>query len=124
MTKNKLITIIFLSVVSLYGCKMNNHNSAQGYIEGRYTYISSQMTGTLQQLLAERGTKITAKQKIAKLEYNPQKAEYKQALSKLNAAKKRLKNLENSKRETEIAAIKQQQKQAKAKIKFAEITVK
>ena len=118
------IGIALLGVLALGGCSRNNQNQIQGYIEGRFTYVASQMSGTLESLLVQRGTKVQIGQKLANLESNPELAEYNQAKSELNKAQSNLADLEKGERPTELAAIKAQQRQVIAQINFAAKTVK
>jgi HlyD family secretion protein len=68
------ICIILFLTTMLSGCEKYDQNAVYGYIEGRFTYISSQMTGTLESIAVERGTPITKNQALATLEYNPEQA--------------------------------------------------
>ncbi|MGD9108575.1 MAG: HlyD family efflux transporter periplasmic adaptor subunit [Gammaproteobacteria bacterium] len=117
-------TLLFFGILIISGCSKNNHNQFQGYIEGRFTYISSQYTGTLQELSVERGSKLKIGQKIAVLESSPQLEEYQQAQADLEKAKSDLADLEKGKRPSELAAIVDQQKQVIAQIEYAAVTVK
>lgn len=119
-----LFAVFFFSIVIISGCSKNNQTKFQGYIEGRFTYISSQFTGTLQDLTIERGSSLKIGQKLATLEGSPQLEEYKQAQADLEKAKSNLADLEKGKRPSELAAIEDQQKQVIAQIKYASITVK
>jgi HlyD family secretion protein len=123
----KYIKLCFFAVIllcTLAGCSRNNQNQFQGYIEGRFTYVASQMSGTLESLVVQRGTKVQTGQKLANLESNPELAEYNQAKSELNKAQSNLADLEKGERPTELAAIKAQQRQVIAQINFAAKTVK
>jgi HlyD family secretion protein len=106
------------------GCSRNNRTKFQGYIEGRFTYISSQRDGTLEDLAVERGSPLKIGQKLAILESSPQLEQYKQAQADLEKAKSNLADLQKGKRPSELAAIVDQQKQVIPQIKYAAITVK
>jgi HlyD family secretion protein len=108
----------------LSGCEKYDQNAVYGYIEGRFTYISSQMTGTLESIAVERGTPITKNQALATLEYNPEQAEYDEAKASLEKAKWELVNAEKGARPSEIAAYEAQQRQYEAQIIYAAKTVK
>lgn len=116
--------VFLLSTLAINGCSRNNQTKLQGYIEGRFTYISSQMTGTLENISVERGSPLKPGQKLAVLESSPQLEQYKQAQADLEKAKSNLADLQKGKRPSELAAIEDQQKQVIAQIKYAAITVK
>lgn len=107
----------------LTSCRINSQTTTQGYIEGHFTYVGSQMTGTLTQLSVERGSQVKQGQPLFKLEQNPQLADYNQAKANLNNAKAELANLLKGKRPSELAAIVAQQRQVKAQIIYAKKTV-
>lgn len=118
----KTASFLVLSSLLLAACSRNDH-SAQGYIEGRYTYVSSQVGGTLQRLKVERGTPVTLNQPLFELDFSPQKSDLEQAAAELETAKAKLLDLQKGKRPTELAAIEAQQKQLVAQINLAKLTV-
>lgn len=119
-----LFAVIFFSIAIISGCNKNNQTKFQGYIEGRFTYISSQFIGTLQSLTVGRGSPLRIGQELALLDGSPQLEEYKQAQANFEKAKSYLADLQKGKRPSELAAIEDQQKQVIAQIKYASITVK
>lgn len=123
-TKLHRISVILLSLLVAGGCSKTNKNQFQGYIEGRFTYISSQMAGTLENLAIQRGSELKIGQKLAILESSPQLEAYNQAKADLEKAKSNLADLQKGKRPSEIAAIEDQQKQVIAQIIYADKTVK
>jgi len=121
--KHLLFSALILGCLIITGCPLNNPYKVQGYIEGRFTYVDSQMTGTLMKLFVERGTQIKQGQPLFNLEKNPELAEYNEAKAKLANAKSELQDLLKGKRPSELAAIVAQQKQTKAQIIYAKNTV-
>lgn len=103
----------------LGGCHSNRANTYDGYVEGRFTYVSSQTTGVLQQLFVVKGEQVKEKAVLFQLETTPEQADYDQVQSKLEQAKAELVNLSQSRRPSEIAAIKAQKKQIEAQLDFA-----
>lgn len=64
--------ILFLSVIFLLSACSRKTYSHQGYIEGRYTYISSSVAGKLLQLNVARGNNIHNGQLLFTLEPEPE----------------------------------------------------
>ena len=122
---NKYVKIgcFLLFALSVYACQPNNNHSTYGYIEGKLTYISSQVSGTLIKLNVEKGAHINQHQPLFQLDLNPQDDDFSLAKAKLIQAKANLANLEKGKRPTEIAAIYAKQKQITAKLVYAKQTV-
>lgn len=118
MRRYLLLFIIALCAL-VSACSDNDDNSYQGYIEGRYTYIASQVSGELTELYVEEGDKVKRGQSLFMLNKQPQAAAVKQAQANLEHAKSNLANLELGKRPSEIAAIIAQVKQVKAKLIFS-----
>ncbi len=119
----KSIILLFLSTIILSGCSNNNQKSYQGYIEGNFTYIASQISGRLLKLDVKRGTKVTKNQPLFNLELKPQSDALFQAQAQLIAAKADLADLQKGQRPSQLAAIEAQQNQVKAKLKLAKVTV-
>jgi HlyD family secretion protein len=117
------LTFLALSLICIAGCSQEHKLTTQGYIEGRYTYISSQTTGVLKNLAVTKGDNVDINQALFTLAKNPQYQAYNQAQANLAQAKAKLKDLEKGKRPSEIAAIQAQQKQVFAQINFAAKTV-
>lgn len=120
----RLISVLLFGLLAVSGCSRSGQNQVQGYIEGRFTYISSQMSGTLEDLTIERGSQLKIGQKLAILESSPQYENYNQAKANLEKAESNLADLQKGKRPSEIAAIVDQQKQVIAQIVYADKTVK
>ena len=114
---------LLLPALFISGCNNNNEMIRQGYIEGDFTYVASQVGGTLNDLLVARGDKITKDQPLFKLDLSPQIDQENQAKANLAQAQSTLLNLEKGARPSELAAIIAQQEQVQAKIVFAKKTV-
>ena len=118
--KNTVLSAALLACcLFLGGCHHRAINRHEGYIEGRFTYVSSQVTGTLKTLAVERGDAIQENDLLFTLDKNPQSAAVNQAKAALQQAEATLANLEKGKRPTEIAAIEAQQKQLDAQLIYA-----
>jgi len=80
----KVWILILLSIL-LAAC--NNHDSYQGYIEGRYAYISANYPGILKELNVQRGDTVKSGQPLFVLEQQPESDQLKQAQAKFDLAK-------------------------------------
>lgn len=84
----------------LTSCSRSSHE-AQGYVEGRYTYMATPVSGVLERLLVERGTMVKAGTLLFSLELQPESDMARAAVENLEesiaARKGILANLEFSK---------------------------
>jgi HlyD family secretion protein len=80
------VYIIFLASILLLlsSCSDSSKNIAQGYIEGRYTYIATSVSGVLEQLTVQRGTQVKQGQLLFVLESQPESDIYKASVESLN----------------------------------------
>lgn len=75
--------LVAILVISLSSCQESSQTSAQGYIEGRYTYMATPVSGVLKELLVERGTMVKQGQKLFMLEEEPELDTYRAAVQNL-----------------------------------------
>lgn len=76
-----LASILFAVVTA--GCSPEPSNQAQGYIEGRYTYMATPVSGVLTQLLVQRGSSVKQGEKLFTLEEQPESDAYQAAVENL-----------------------------------------
>jgi HlyD family secretion protein len=81
-----LFTIIILTLLGVTGCS-RSENQAQGYIEGRYTYMATPVSGVLKELKVSRGTQVKKGQILFILEEEPESDIYSAAIENLNQSK-------------------------------------
>lgn len=124
MNLNKLWLLIagIIFIVAGSGCQRHNPYAWQGYIEGQYTYLSSNTDGYLQQLHVVRGTPVQAGQLMFVLESEPQASQLAQAQNKLRQAQFDLSNQVKGQRYTILKGIQEQIRQASANLELARIT--
>lgn len=72
--------ICLLMALALSGCSRQPSHQAQGYVEGRYTYVATSVSGRLQKLLVQRGSEVKAGQLLFVLEPQPEMDAYFAAL--------------------------------------------
>lgn len=78
---NCILIIFFLMQVS--ACSRHPSEKAQGYIEGRYTYMATPVSGVLKELYVERGMRVQQGQKLFELEAEPESDLYAAAMENL-----------------------------------------
>lgn len=116
-------TAFFIVLLSLCSCSRNSR-TYQGYVEGRYTYISPYGAGYLQALYVYRGNRVNEKQKLFSLNPYPEQAQLVQAKAQEQAAQQNLENLIQGQRTTIIALYEAQLRRAQSDFDLAKITLK
>jgi len=91
----------------------------QGYIEGEYVYVSAPVSGRLQTLDVERGSRVENGRRLFSLEATPLKAARDEATGKVTEARSRLEDLRKGSRPTEIAALQARLSEARAAYEYA-----
>lgn len=80
--KWKIGGILLLSAIFIASCD-RHQREAQGYIEGRYTYMATPVSGVLKQLFVTRGTRVKKGDKLFLLEQQPESDAYDAAVENL-----------------------------------------
>lgn len=80
------ITIIVLSILLAISCSRHPTWRAQGYVEGRYTYIATSAAGILTDLTVDRGAKVSAGDTLFTLDQQPESDKYKAAQDSMQQA--------------------------------------
>lgn len=83
MTQKGLGTALIFLLLILSSCSRHHEREAQGYMEGRYTYMATSVPGVLKELLVARGSFVKAGQKLFVLEAQPESDEYQAAVENL-----------------------------------------
>jgi HlyD family secretion protein len=81
-----LLPVIIVASLLINSCSRESNNRAQGYIEGRYTYMATPVSGVLNQLLVQRGTRVKQGQTLFVLEPQPESDAYQAAVDNLKQA--------------------------------------
>src|ERR1700691_1407449 len=69
-------------------CSRRDHGRVQGYVEGEFVYVSSQLAGPLQTLNVYRGTEVKAGDPLFTLDRTVEKAAVDQAKASLTFSEK------------------------------------
>jgi HlyD family secretion protein len=116
--------LLLIGAASMLVACHRSTQTYQGYVEGKYVYLSSPVGGKLQVLGVDKGDTIKKDQLIFALDQQPEFASMQEALSNVNAAAYDLADLKLGERPSELAAIDAQIAQAKANLTFSEQTLK
>jgi len=118
-----LSACLIFCIVNLSAC---NHSGRtyQGYIEGKYAYLSVPVAGKLSVLAVQKGQEVKKGQLAFALEQQPEFAKLQSSVADVDAAASNLANLKLGKRPTELAAIEEEIAQAKADLELSKQTLK
>jgi len=86
MAQKRYLPILCIFIVIFLASCSRSENRAQGYIEGRYTYIATPVSGILKQLLVSRGNLVKQGQTLFMLEQRPESDAYRAALESYHQA--------------------------------------
>lgn len=109
-------------MLALIACN-RPRNQFQGYVEGYFSYMSSNSDGFLQLLNVYRGDPVKAGQVLFMLEKQPEASKYEQAVQSYQQASYNLADQEKGQRATVIAGIEAQIDQVLADMEFAKKTL-
>jgi len=123
MTK-RILLLVFISFLFIAGCSKQQQTSYQGYIEGDFVFVSSNMSGHIQKLFADKGDSVKMGQPLFELDQEPEASQLESAIQKLDQQQKSLEDLIKGRRETIIRGIEAKRKQVSANLKLADKAVK
>ena len=86
MSKRHFTLLSLATLILLSACSRQSNQHAQGYIEGRYTYMATSVSGRLEKLLVDRGTEVKKGQLLFVLEAQPESDMYLAAQQNLKQA--------------------------------------
>lgn len=81
--KCRLLFLFFLLAWISAGCSPHDGQHAQGYIEGRYTYMATPVSGVLKELSVARGMSVKQGQLLFVLDEQPESDAYQAAVENL-----------------------------------------
>jgi HlyD family secretion protein len=106
--------IAAVAMVMVAGCSHKQVSSYQGYIEGKFVYVASPVSGRLDHLSVTRGEEIDAGQPLFAFDGEPETDEVRQAENRLRSSRSKLADLETGKRPAEVDVTRAQLRQALA----------
>lgn len=112
------IGLFCFTLLTITSC---SHHSARylGYVEGKYVYLSSAVSGNLIQLAVHKGETVQANQVAFQLDPQPELSQLNTAKAQLIQAEQELENIKTGERSTIIARLEAQISQAQANVVFS-----
>jgi HlyD family secretion protein len=108
-----LLALATTAALGLSGCKKETTSAYQGYVEGKFVYISSPQAGRLDRLSVSRGDTIALHAPLFALDAEPESSAERQARELLAADQSRLADMQTGKRPPEKEVISAQLAEAK-----------
>ncbi len=104
----------------LSGCGKAPDGSYQGYIEGEYLYLAAPLGGYLDTLQVARGSRVAAGAPLFSVAAEPEQQGLREAEAREAAAREKVRNLSEPRRQPEVAAIEAQLRAAEAALRLSE----
>jgi HlyD family secretion protein len=102
------------------GCG-NDKGALQGYAEGDFVYVGSPYAGTLEELAVARGQQVAAGATLFVIEHGVEQGALDAASARIRNAQARLQNLGESRRASEIDALRAQVESANTALRLATV---
>lgn len=99
------LCVALVVLCSFTSCSRSGHVRVQGYVEGEYVYVSSQLSGPLQTLNVDRGAQVKAGDPLFALDRTVEKAALDQAQASLTFSEEDFKRQEELKLSPGSAAV-------------------
>jgi HlyD family secretion protein len=119
----RLLLPFALALGMLAGCEKRAEGALQGYIEGEFVLVASPYAGQLQKLYVRRGDRVEPGKPLFALEQASERAARTEAEERMKGAQARLENLQGSRRQPEIAALREQVNQARSALELSAATL-
>ncbi|MEJ1972775.1 MAG: hypothetical protein WDM96_10040 [Lacunisphaera sp.] len=106
--------LLALAVLLFAGCARRDNSAYQGYLEGEFVYLAAPLAGRLDQLIVQKGARVTAGTPLFVLEQGAELATLREAAERSRQAQARLADLRKGSRPSELAALDARLAQARA----------
>ena len=113
------VVVVAIAAV-LAGCG-NDTGTLQGYAEGDFVYVASPYAGVLEELAVARGQEVAAGAKLFVIEHGVEQGAVDAATARIKNAQARLENLGESRRASEIEALRAQVDSANTALRLATV---
>ncbi|HLD84330.1 MAG TPA: HlyD family efflux transporter periplasmic adaptor subunit [Coxiellaceae bacterium] len=111
--------MIVCACLFLSACSHHHSDYYLGYVEGKYIYLSSPVSGQLTTLLVRQGETVTENQPAFQLDPEPEQSQLAAAKAELNIATHDLDNLKLGQRDTIIKSLEAQILRVQANLVFS-----
>lgn len=116
------IAVLSMACSLMMACSTHHHIKVLGYVEGRYVYLSSPVSGKLIQLAVQKGETVAANQLAFQLDPEPELSQLNATKALLQQEQQTLEDLKKGQRETIVKQIQAQISQAEANVIFSKKT--
>jgi len=111
--------LLALAALTLAGCTRHGPSAYQGYLEAEFVYLASPLSGHLEQLAVQKGTRVTAGTPLFVLEQAAERATLREATERARQAQSRLADLRKGQRPSELAALEARLAQTRTAAEFS-----
>ena len=118
------LTVALLAAAMLTACSSKESGTYQGYAEGEYVRVAAPFAGNLTKLAVARGGQVKPGDALFVLEQENEAAARREADERLKNAESQLTNLQKSRRQPEIDAVRAQVAQAEAASRLSAVSLK
>jgi HlyD family secretion protein len=118
----KIATLAICFLIML-GCENQFNNKFQGYLEGKYTYLSAPSGGQLNQLLVTKGAVVELGQTVFVLDSEPEASRLEQARGQVVNAQRILDDSKKGARQEVIDQLEARKKQTIASLDYSKKTL-
>ncbi len=112
-------TIVACCASLLAACHGDAPPAYPGYVEGEFLYLAAPQAGYLKSLEAQRGTRVVSGQAIFAVAADPDAEALAEAEARANAAREKVENLKEPRRQPEIATLEANVRAAEANLRLA-----
>ena len=111
-------------VAALTACTSSQDAGYQGYVEGEYLYLAAPSPGYLDALQAPRGSRVDAGQMVFTVASDPEQHDLQSAQARQLSAQEQARNLDQPRRQSEVAAQEAQVRAAQAALTLSQTQLK
>jgi len=119
----KRLPILIISILVCFGvgCHQDDAPLYQGYVEGEFIYLAAPQAGYLKSLDSPRGTRVSEGQVVFVVAADPDSEALQEAEARTDSAREKVENLEEPRRQPEIAMLEANLRAAEASLRLAKI---
>jgi HlyD family secretion protein len=114
------LPLMLAVMIAATGCTRIDADRFSGYAEADFVYVAPAVSGRLQTLAVDRGTRVEPGAALFQLEPDPEGFERAAAAARVERASAQVSNLRKGKRVDELRAIEQQLAQARAALELSQ----
>lgn len=122
---NRFRSLLVLgAILALPGCSPEPTAAWHGYVEGEFLYLASPAAGYLDSLPHARGSRVSSGAPVFSISADPDEQSLRAAEARTEAARSQAANLQQPRRDTEVAALEAQVRAAQSALALSETQLK